>query len=118
MAWSCTGGPSRRSNGIVAAPLKSGDTLPPAGEFTVVAELLDPTVSVQSSAGDQDDRRGPGATPPVTRTSWSHGRAGVRVDDTYLGNRHDLYGDVPFYPVTFSFPTTGASATFTPQGGS
>jgi hypothetical protein len=111
--------PTTNNSGIVAAPLESGVTSPPAGEFTVVAELLDRNGQVLESATATKTIAG----VPVTLTGVTPDRASARANTTYAlatpisATVTDGYGTVPFYPVTFGFPTSGASATFTPQGG-
>ncbi len=109
------------SNGVAIAPLKSGYILPPAGEIKVVAELLDPTgQTVQNSASVTKTIAGvPVLISPVDPNQLV-ARAGqaYAVTTPVSGTVNDIYGAVPSYPVTFSFPASGASATFTPQGGS
>lgn len=59
----------------------------------------------------------------MTLTDVTPDRGIARANTTYtLGapisaTVRDAYGTVPFYPVTFGFPTSGATASFTPQGG-
>ena len=108
------------SNGVAVAPMKSGYILPPAGEIKVVAELLDPTgQTVQRSAAMTKTIAG----VPVLIVTMTPNQAVTRAGLAYAlaapvsGTVYDLYGAVPAYPVTFAFPASGASATFTPQGG-
>jgi hypothetical protein len=108
------------SNGVAIAPLKSNYILPPAGEIKVQAELLDAAgQTVQSSVSVTKTIAGvPVLISPVDPNQLV-ARAGqaYAVTTPVSGTVYDIYGTVPSYPVTFSFPATGASATFTPPGG-
>ncbi|MBF4765509.1 hypothetical protein ISU07_20460 [Nocardioides islandensis] len=103
-------------DGVAVAPLKSGVTTAPAGEIRIVARLLDvsgenvqDTVSATKTIADA----------PVTLSAVTPAYAVTRAGRTYtLGTPlsvkvSDPYGDVPFYTVTFGFPTGPGVATAT-----
>ena len=107
-------------NGNAIAPLKAGITTAPAGEIGIVAQLMDVSGQhVQDTVSATKTIAG----APVTLTDLTPDRGITRANTTYTlaapisATVRDAYGTVPFYPVTFGFPTSGASASFTPQGG-
>ena len=107
------------ADGSVELTLPTGKTRPPVGDLHVVAELLGSSSGVEDF--DEIDVKvsdGPvtisATTPPFLTVPANAAYAGAVLTATV----RDDYGPVPGFPVSFTFPTGGASASFVGVGNS
>ena len=106
-------------DGAVEVKYPTNKTAPPVGDLRVFAELL----GTGSGVEDDDTTTTHVSDGPVTISATTPPFLTVPASTAYAGavltaTVSDEYATVPSYPVTFTFPTGGASASFVGVGNS